>query len=213
MGERQVPSTKVGIVHFLKRNSEATLEEIGKEFSISKVAALKHLSNLEREELVRRRYVPSGRGRPRCYFSLSDKGNSSFQKGYEDIVTDAMDYIDNIFGREYVGNILHLRTEKKLPEYREALRSEPERERIKSLASMRDHEGYMSEWKQLDENTYEIVEYNCPILALSQKYVEACRAENQLFSNVLEAEVESTHRVVSGSRACRFVVKFQKNRN
>lgn len=210
MGVKGVPSTKTGIVHFLKRNSEATLEEIGKEFDISKVAALKHLGNLEKEELVRRRYVPSGRGRPKCYFSLSDKGNSSFQKGYEDIVSDTMDYVDNIFGREYVGNILHLRTEKKLPEYREALRNYPERDRVKKLTSIRDREGYMSEWRQLDESTYEITEYNCPILAISQKYGEACRAESQLFKNVLEAEVESTHRVVSGSRACRFVIRFPR---
>lgn len=210
MGGKEIPSTKVGIVHFLKRNSEATLEEIGKEFDISKVAALKHLGNLEKEELVRRRYVPSGRGRPRCFFSLSEKGNNTFQKGFEDIVVDAMDYIDNIFGREYVGNILHLRAEKKLPEYREMLQKQPYREKIKELSELRDHEGYMSEWKQLDEATFEIMEYNCPILALSQKYGEACRAENQLFSNVLEAEVDSTHRVVAGSRACRFVIRFQK---
>lgn len=210
MGGKQVPSTKTGIVHFLKKNSEATLDEIGKEFDISKVAALKHLANLEKEELVRRKYVPSGRGRPKCYFSLSEKGNGSFQKGYEDIVRDTMDYVDNIFGREYVGNILHLRTEKKLPEYRESLLKFPERDRIKKLAELRDQEGYMSEWRQLDERTYEMTEYNCPILAISQKYGEACNAENQLFSNVLEAEVESTHRVVSGSRACRFVIRFPR---
>ncbi|AKA48480.1 hypothetical protein IX51_04515 [uncultured archaeon] len=210
MGGKEIPSTKTGIVHFLKRNSEATLEEIGKEFDISKVAALKHLGNLEKDELVRRRYIPSGRGRPKCYFSLSEKGNNSFQKGYEDIVTDTMDYVDNIFGREYVGNILHLRTEKKLPEYRETLRKYSERDKIKKLTSLRDHEGYMSEWRQLDESTFEITEYNCPILAISQKYGEACKAENELFTNVLEADVESTHRVVAGSRACRFVVRFPR---
>lgn len=212
MGGKETPSTKVGIVHFLKRNSEATLDEIGKEFSISKVAALKHLGNLEREELVKRRYVPSGRGRPKCFFSLSEKGNSSFQKGYEDIVVDAMDYVDNIFGREYVGNILHLRTEKKLPEYRNAILRQPERDRIRTLCTLRDSEGYMSEWRQLDEETYELTEYNCPILALSERYGEACRAENQLFSNVLEADVESTHRVVAGSRACRFLIRFPRER-
>lgn len=210
MGTNNTPSTKTGIIHFLKRNKEATLEEVGNEFNISKVAALKHLSNLEREELVNRRYSPSGRGRPKCYFSLSDKGADSFQKGYEDIVVDVMNYVDNIFGREYVGNILHLRTEKKIPEYRSTLNGQDEREKIRALSVMRDTEGYMSEWRQLDETTYEITEYNCPILSISQKFGEACMAENSLFRSVLEAEVESTHRVVAGSRACRFLVKFPK---
>ncbi len=210
MGAKDTPSTKTGIIHFLKRNREATLEEIGKEFSISKVAALKHLSNLEKEEFVNRRYAPSGRGRPKCYFSLSDKGSNSFQKGYEDIVVDVMNYVDSIFGREYVGNILHLRTEKKIPEYRTSLSGQDERDRIRSLSTMRDSEGYMSEWRQLDESTYEITEYNCPILSISQRFGEACMAENSLFRNVLEADVESTHRVVAGSRACRFLVKFPR---
>ncbi len=210
MGAKETPSTKTGIIHFLKRNREATLEEIGNQFKISKVAALKHLSNLEKEEFVMRRYAPSGRGRPKCYFSLSEKGSSSFQKGYEDIVMDVMNYVDSIFGREYVGNILHLRTEKKIPDYRYSISGRNERDMIRELSSLRDQEGYMSEWRQLDENTYEITEFNCPILSISQKFGEACKAENILFRTVLDADVESTHRVVAGSRACRFLVKFKQ---
>jgi predicted ArsR family transcriptional regulator len=67
----------------------------------------------------------------------------------------------------------------------------------------------MAEIKKLSERTFELCEYNCPILQISEKYSEACNSERELFQDLLGAEVESTHRIISGAKTCRFVIKFQ----
>ena len=41
----------------------------------------------------------------------------------------------------------------------------------------------------MDENTYELVEFNCPILGISVHYSEACRAESDMFRSTTDAEI------------------------
>lgn len=208
--KRENSPAKTKILVMLKKMNEVSLEDLSMGMNISKVAALKHLGKLENEELIQRRYVPFGRGRPKCLFSLTEKGQSVLPRSYSDIAVEAIKYIESSFGREHVGNLLMQRTEKKVPSYREALKKLEPRDSIRSLSELRDTEGYMSEWKQLDDDTFELIEFNCPILGISDKFPEACMAENQLFSKSLDADVESTHRVVDGSKACRFLIRYPK---
>ena len=53
--------------------------------------------------------------------------------------------------------------------------------------------------------TFELLEHNCPILALAETYGEACEEEQKLFTQLLQARVDVTHRVVAGDRVCRFL--------
>jgi predicted ArsR family transcriptional regulator len=77
---------------------------------------------------------------------------------------------------------------------------------VKELATLRDQEGYMAEARSGKKGAYEIVEYNCPILEIADRYWEACAVENEMFRKVLRADVETTHRVVAGGHACRFLI-------
>src|SRR2546425_1216986 len=79
-------------------------------------------------------------------------------------------------------------------------------ERVHQLTGLRDREGYMAEDHQAGPAKFEILEHNCPILAVAESYWEACTVENELFRKVLDANVETTHRVVAGENVCRFLV-------
>ena len=54
---------------------------------------------------------------------------------------------------------------------------------------------------------YELLEFNCPILAVAEEFGEACTVERELFERVLNADVETTHRVVAGNQVCRFLIR------
>jgi len=53
----------------------------------------------------------------------------------------------------------------------------------------------------------EMLEHNCPILAIAEQFPEACEVERKMFESVLSARVETSHRVVAGDAVCRFVVR------
>lgn len=201
-------STKSKIIMRLRTDAEVSLGDLSTGLDITKVATLKHVTKMEENGLIQRRYASLGRGRPKCMFSLTEKGEDSLPKNYSDIALEALNFIDENFGRKFVAEILKLRTQKLVSRYKGELLNLEKNESVLALSRLRDLEGYMSSSKQLDESTFELIEYNCPILNISKSYSEACAAENQLFKEVISAEVESTHRLVSGGKLCRFVIKF-----
>ncbi len=125
---------------------------------------------------------------------------------------ETLDYVNQLLGREHVGKILNLRAQKLIHPYSEVLRTSSGRERVERLATAREKDGYMAQWKQMPGSTFEIVEFNCPLMAISSKYSEACTAENNLFSLLMDSKVESTHRLVDGHNACRFLIDMKNSR-
>jgi predicted ArsR family transcriptional regulator len=65
----------------------------------------------------------------------------------------------------------------------------------------------MAEVGQRRSGAIEMLEHNCPILALAETYPEACETERRMFEALLSARVGVTHRVVAGDPICRFWIK------
>ncbi|EQD73989.1 transcriptional regulator [mine drainage metagenome] len=141
---------------------------------------------------------------------MTEKGHNVLPKSYSSLAIEAMDYVERNIGMSGVRDILQVRSLKILDEYRKCIDNLDEDELVDKLKSMRNSDGYIAEVKKLGIKTFELSEYNCPILQISEKYSEACNSERKLFEELLGAEVESTHRIVSGSKICRFLIRFNE---
>ena len=75
------------------------------------------------------------------------------------------------------------------------------------MARIREEEDYYPELKETGKGNYELLEYNCPIFQVARKFGVACSLESQLFSSVLQMDVDTTHRQVNGSDVCRFLIR------
>jgi predicted ArsR family transcriptional regulator len=71
----------------------------------------------------------------------------------------------------------------------------------------------MAEGRTIGKGKFEILEHNCPILAVAEEYGEACTVETEMFRKLLQADVETTHRVVAGHHVCRFLVQPKRGRS
>ena len=100
-----------------------------------------------------------------------------------------------------------------LPGYKEHVNAETLAGRVHQLAQLRDQEGYIAEDKKHGFSKFEILEHNCPIIAIAENYWEACTVENEMFRKVLDANVETTHRVVDGANVCRFLITPKARNN
>jgi predicted ArsR family transcriptional regulator len=83
---------------------------------------------------------------------------------------------------------------------------------VKELARIRDEEGYIAESKKGSKSggRHVLLEYNCPIIHIAEKYWEACSTETELFEKLLGADIETTHRAAKGDLICKFVIKERK---
>ena len=57
--------------------------------------------------------------------------------------------------------------------------------KINELVKIQNEKGYMANISQLDPNTYELVEHNCPILAVAHQYNVACSCETRAFEKCI----------------------------
>jgi predicted ArsR family transcriptional regulator len=202
----ELGSTKRELLLFLKREGQSDLKTLAKHFYISKMAVHKHVKELEEQGLIQRVTLRGGKGRPRLGVELAQKASSLFPKSYAGLTCAALAYIEEKLGRRAVEEALRRRQSQVMPVYKEKVNAETLADRVHQLTQLRDQDGYMAEHKKAGSSKFEILEHNCPIIAIAENYWEACTVENEMFRRVLDANVETTHRVVDGANVCRFMI-------
>ncbi len=200
-------SPKRGILLFLKRQPGASLAELATGLGISKVAVLGHVVPLEADGLVARAYRAGKVGRPRVTFRLTDAASSLFPHTYAEMSRCALEFIEQRLGRPAVRELLARRAAEVAERSRARLARGPLVARVGELARLRTEGGYMAEVGRRRAGTVEMLEHNCPILALAERYPEACETEREMFSSLLGARVDVNHRLVAGDPVCRFLVR------
>jgi len=205
-------STKREILLVLKREGQSDLQGLAKHLHISKMAVHKHIQEMEDQGLIQRVTLRGAKGRPRHGLQLAPKSSSLFPKAYAGVPCAALAYIEEKLGRKAVEEALRRRQSETLPGYKEQVNAETLADRVHQLAQLRDREGYIAEDKKAGSSKFEILEHNCPIIAIAENYWEASTVENEMFRKVLDANVETTHRVVDGANVCRFLIT-PKGRN
>ncbi len=199
-------ATKRQILLALKRGGPVSLADLSSQLGISKMAVLKHIQVLEAKGLVGRSYRAGGRGRPRAYFELTHGATKLFPEAYAHLTLCALRFIEAKMGREAVVQLLRQRTQEVLDASQRRFDGDFAT-RIQALVALREEGGYMAERGRIGRNQAEVLEHNCPILAIAEDYGEACQAEVDLFQRLLHADVEASHRVVAGDPVCRFLIR------
>ncbi|MCI4331292.1 MAG: MarR family transcriptional regulator [Thermoplasmata archaeon] len=205
-------SPKQRTLLFLKRSPGASLAEVAGELGVSKVAALRHLASLEAEGLVERSYQRNGVGRPRVHFRLGRGSSRLFPQAYTQMSICALQFIEGKLGRDAVVTLLKQRTREVEVERRGQMRSPELSARVTELVKIRQEGGYMAEVGARRRGSHELLEHNCPVLAIAERFPEACEVERKMFESLLRARVETSHRVVAGDPVCRFVIRPQAER-
>ncbi len=200
-------SPKQGILRFLKRSPGASLADVAAEIGVSKAAALGHLQKLERDALIARSYRAGKVGRPRVVFQLTGGASALFPHNYTEMSLCALEFIERRLGRTAVSELLTQRAHDVADRSRARLRTGPLGARVDELARIRTEGGYMAEVGPRARGAFELLEHNCPVLAIAGRYPEACETERRMFESMLGARVETSHRVVAGDAVCRFRIR------
>jgi len=200
-------SSKKQILLTLKRAGSVSLTELAASLHISKMATLKHLAILEGKGLVDRSSRQGGRGRPRAVFSLSEGSSSLFPEAYTHMTLSALRFIEEKIGPGAVVQLLEKRAQEVLDANRARVTDGNLKSKVVELVKIRDEGGYMAELGRAGRTSVEMLEHNCPIMAVAETYPEACRVEREMFQKLLGADVETSHRVVAGDPVCRFLIR------
>ncbi|MGM0846620.1 MAG: helix-turn-helix transcriptional regulator [Bacillota bacterium] len=203
-------TTKDKILDLLKREVALTVNDLIDQLGITHMAIRKHLTVLENDGLIQSTEIRQPKGRPQYSYSLSEKGERLFPKNYEGISVEFLQDIEDSFGKDSVDALFKKREQRLTAEYREQVQQQRGTlDKIREIEKIQNEKGYMAKADQIDENTFELIEYNCPILAIATNFKTACKCETEMFKKVLGTEeVERVLCKTEGNNHCKFVIKY-----
>ena len=80
--------------------------------------------------------------------------------------------------------------------------------KVAELTSILDGDGYLATFEEVGPGVFRVVEHNCAIWAVAQRYGQACSSEIDFIRAVLpEADVERVQHMVAGAPHCAYEVR------
>jgi DeoR family suf operon transcriptional repressor len=192
----------------LKRAQRLTAKELAARLGVSLNAARHHLKELEAEGLVEYEREHRGVGAPAFAYRLSPSGEALFPRRYQETLTAVLDQLVAHNGREAAVAALQSHFTRLTLRLQGELAGSTPAERLQALGRVLSDEGYMAEATG-DADRGTLVEHNCAIPAVAERFPEICAAEARFISEVLGADVERREHMLSGCSACEYHVRFK----
>jgi DeoR family suf operon transcriptional repressor len=191
----------------------ASVEEIAGQLSMTESGARQHLNALIADGLVETSAdapVAPRRGRRTIRYSATDAADSFFPKAYGELTNELLGYVQER-DPELVAEIFARRGQHRIESAAARLGPIPTLGgKVAELTRILDEDGYLASSVELgrESGTYRIVEHNCAIWAVAQRYGHACSSEIEFIRAVLpEAEVLRVEHMVAGARRCAYEIR------
>jgi predicted ArsR family transcriptional regulator len=195
------------LLYLLKSKGAQTAGDIGAALGMTAPGAQQNLAKLALSDLVSHADRKQPRGRPKRYWSLTEKGHARFPDRHSDLTVELLKSTEEVFGPKGLEKLIRHREKGMLAAYRAETEScATLREKVEALATIRSKEGYMAEWSEPERNQFVLVENHCPICAAATLCQGLCRSELEIFRAILgpDARIERTDHVIAGARRCAY---------
>jgi predicted ArsR family transcriptional regulator len=199
------------VLYALRRRGEATAEQLAEQLEMTVSGARQHLSALARDGLVEASERPAPtprRGRRALVYAATPAADSLFPKAYGELTNELLGYVgdtdpallDDLFAKRRANRIAAAQARL---EGKATLGG-----RVAELTRILDEDGYLATWERVEPGVYRIVEHNCAIWAVAQRYGQACTSELDFIRAVLPGtRVERVQHMIAGARRCAYEVR------
>jgi len=162
-----------------------------------------HCLTLQRDGYLDTWRRPQKMGRPEMVYRLTRRAHDLFQADSNRFTLELLESVQQIYGTNGPEKLLYNLFERKTASLKEKIKGVTVAERAKSLAKVRDLEGYMSQFV-VDEGGPQILECHTPLQNVLDKYQIIGRFEQEMFAQVLSTRVRRQETRNSGLYECAF---------
>ena len=211
-GATSLAGLRRGILVSLRRDGPATPDTLASRLGASRTGVLQQLRALEASGLVRREAERHGVGRPRHVYDVTPAAQELFPANYDAYAAGLLAAVEAVGGGELVDAVLGARRERLAETITNRLREHVEPkgtlyDKVRELARFQDENGYLAEAVLTADGTIRLEEHNCAIYRLAASQPGACRAELELFRQVLGADVARETHIATGDRCCSYRIE------
>lgn len=185
--------TKWEILRILREHDEVTMAIFDDKIEVNSSTLNEHLSDLQAMNLIDKKTVRSGPGRPHYEYHLTEDAEHLFPHAYAEL-------------------------SKMLLEVIRTLSEEPEaRKKITSIIKQRLDEfddlktalrtlGFYPEFNETNGNMDDVIYHQCPFYDVAKKDPALCDIDKAVLSEMIDEDVELERSIANGCNSCKFIV-------
>jgi predicted ArsR family transcriptional regulator len=195
---------RLEILNSLKRTKGMSVNELVDKMKMSYMGIKQHCLTLERDGYLDTWRRPQKMGRPEMVYRLTRRTHDLFQSDSNQFTLELLQAVQEIYGLNAGEKLLFNVFERRTAALKEKVKGDTVADRAKSLARLRDNEGYMSQFTTTEEGGPQILECHTPLLNLLDRYPIIGRLEQDMFEAVLGTSVRREESRTSGLYECAF---------
>jgi predicted ArsR family transcriptional regulator len=196
------------LLGLIKRRGPQSIAELAGALAITPEAARQQVGRLSKAGLVAAETQRRGVGRPTQVWRLTPAADARFGDAHAELTVRLIEAVRSELGAEALERLVMARERESRSAYaHEMADAATLAERVAHLAAIRTREGYMAEWAPAGDG-FLLTENHCPICAAAKACQGFCRAELEVFQEVLgpQVRVERTDHILMGARRCAYQI-------
>ncbi|MDQ6772801.1 MAG: helix-turn-helix domain-containing protein [Candidatus Dormibacteraeota bacterium] len=194
------------VLELLRRKQAAAAETVAAELGVTPNAVRQHLTNLERDGLVRSVPAPSKRGRPALLFSLTDRADAAFPKRYGQLATMVLTEVQEIGGEELMEEVFDRLAQRHAKSIEPELRGLDFEQKLARVVDWLRRAGTLAESEETDSG-YLVTIHNCPFRNTALKFPQVCTITPRMLLRLLGASVAQESSIHRRDPYCAFSVR------
>jgi predicted ArsR family transcriptional regulator len=194
------------LLGLIKRRGPLRASELAEALAVSVEAVRQQLARLARDGLITPEIDGGRRGRPSQRWALTPAGEARFPDAHAALTVRLIEAVRTELGEAALDALVINNERRQRAAYEQELAGAAgPAERVARLAAIRTREGYMAQWQDFD-GVFLLTENHCPICAAASACQGFCRAELELFRDLLGPglTVTRTDHIAAGARRCAY---------
>lgn len=192
----------------LKRQGEATADELAAALEISSSAVRQHLGALRSSGLIVSRREHGQNGRPAERYHATELTEALFTSNEANLSIELLGHIEEE-DPELVTRVFNRRRQRLVEEAMEQLAGTSVDDRIAALTDLLDAQGYLADFDRIDRNNYRINLHSCAIWNVANHYGQACTTELDFIRDMIpDAKVERVTHKTAGAHSCAYEISL-----
>ena len=199
-------ATRQRIVDYLHREQRATARELAGVLGLTTTAVRQHLAILERDAVVQARAEGGRVGRPARIFTLTERGEAHFPKGYDVLANMLMDELRAIAGREALQRVLKRISLRLATDHLSRVEGRTMAERVGETAQVLREMGCVADCEPAADG-YLIRQFTCPYPNVARRNPAVCALEVDFVRRMTGADARLITSLLRGDRSCTYRVR------
>lgn len=188
------------LLGLLLHNPEGmAVEDLVPPLQVTVSAVRQHLAVLERDGMLVRQSVVSGRGRPRHYYALSAAGREAFPRRYDALAMSMMAELAEQLGEAELPGAMQRMGRRTAAQLGGAGALS-----VAQLADALQQLGYAAHRQVQADGAEAVVAMNCVFHRLAQQHSAVCEFDLELMRTATGLQVEHQQCMAGGGACCRF---------